>query len=849
MLDWLLDAAVLAGAAGAGAFLLSALLKSTVLLAGAAVIVLWLRRGPASARHLVWFLGVAAALMVPPLTLVIPAWRVSFPAPVLLSRPATSWMTGEMGQAEERAQAMQPAVSQAPASAQTTVSNEPARALTKESRLLEAWPLLLMAVWLTGVAVLLGHLITSMARVRGLQRLTRRVFDGPCVDMVATLSARIGLRRVPHVHIADQPVMPMVWGLFRPVLLLPVAAGRWSQNRLEAVILHELAHVRRRDALTQLLAEITRALYWFNPLVWMAARRLYLEREHACDDMVLYAGTRASDYANELLELVRSLRTTRATAMAAIAMARPSQLKVRVQAVLDEARSRQALSRVFGGVAALITLLLVLPLAALRPLVTEAQAEVPILSLKGAVEPAAPLAQMPAITGLQSPAMRDRLGLMAAPAQQESCGSSGNRNTSHNADDGIETIRWSRGRCSGSARIEGNVRFSDDLRSITSISSGGLFRLEEDDGDVERRIDVRPAGGRLEYRYRVEGRDTEFDAAGRVWLGRALVNLVRNTGFVAEQRVEGLMQLGGAQAVLDEVRLLQSDYVKSVYLRRLLDRSSLSSAQVKASVELAGREISSDYELARVLIALANKQPINDETRSAFIAAASSIESDYEQRRVLGTALARGELRNQDVTALLASAQNIGSDYERATLLLSLADRYKLDPAMRQAYLKAASGIGSDYEQRRVYERLMKQGELDSAEMAELLNAAATIRSDYEKAQVLSGLAAGSLNDAALQRAFLNATRSMNSAYEHRRVLTSLLSNQTLKDGNLELALQSAATIESDYELAQVLILVLKNHTLNAQQNELFLKALNTIGSDHEYGRVAAALLRKSQQP
>src|SRR5262245_51776370 len=165
------------------------------------------------------------------------------------------------------------------------------------------------------------------------------------VDAVWRAARMIGLRRVPEVRIGGERMMPMVWGLFRPVLLLPAGAARWPAARLEAVLLHELAHIRRRDALTQLIAEIARAIYWFNPLVWIAARQMYLERELACDDMVLNAGTRPSDYAGDLLDLVRSLKTARATGMAAIAMARPSQIKVRLRAVLDDARSRGGLER------------------------------------------------------------------------------------------------------------------------------------------------------------------------------------------------------------------------------------------------------------------------------------------------------------------------------------------------------------------------------------------------------------------------------------------------------------------------------------------------------------------------
>jgi hypothetical protein len=133
------------------------------------------------------------------------------------------------------------------------------------------------------------------------------------------------------------------------------------------VLLHELAHVQRHDCLTQAIAQVACALFWFHPAVWWAASRLQIERERACDDRVLAARTRASDYADHLLGMVRTLRAKRLSALGAVAFARPSSLEGRLLAVLDPLRDRRAVGRGLAVAAAFLAAVLVLPFAALEP--------------------------------------------------------------------------------------------------------------------------------------------------------------------------------------------------------------------------------------------------------------------------------------------------------------------------------------------------------------------------------------------------------------------------------------------------------------------------------------------------
>ena len=201
-----------------------------------------------------------------------------------------------------------------------------------------------------------------------LRRLTRasREVDDPAWRRLfdeAARHARVG-RPVRLLQSAGE-LMPMTYGTWRPTLVLPASADAWTDDRRRAVLLHELAHVARRDCFVQRLASLACALYWPHPGVWWAARRLRTERELACDDLVLAAGAGPREYAGHLLDLARSLGAVPAPATA-LGMARARQLEHRLLAVLDAARNRAAPRRAGLAVAVTLALALFVPIAALR---------------------------------------------------------------------------------------------------------------------------------------------------------------------------------------------------------------------------------------------------------------------------------------------------------------------------------------------------------------------------------------------------------------------------------------------------------------------------------------------------
>lgn len=165
------------------------------------------------------------------------------------------------------------------------------------------WPVL---AWAAGAAMTVTPFAIGALRVRGLARRAKPLEDGALHQLVIELSRKLHMANTPEVLLLTGPAMPMTFGLLRPKIVLPDAALSWTQTRQRAVLLHELAHVRRRDVASQLIAQLATALWWFQPMAWISRRSLRRESERACDELVLRHGVPATEYAAELLEIAKT---------------------------------------------------------------------------------------------------------------------------------------------------------------------------------------------------------------------------------------------------------------------------------------------------------------------------------------------------------------------------------------------------------------------------------------------------------------------------------------------------------------------------------------------------------------
>lgn len=332
--------------------------RATALLGIATALATLAGRRSAALRHFVWALALAGVLVLPLAGAALPGVPVPIPTPWTHGRqPAAALNNGP-------STAPPAGAVRARAGAGAVEAPRPDPAAVPAA----AWSALWLAIWGVGAAALAAWSLAGIRNIRRLVAQATPVTAREWLDPLHDARARLEIRRPVRLLQSDRVAMPMTWGWRRPVILLPATASGWQSTRRTVVLRHELAHVKRADVATQLLAQGACAVYWFNPLVWLAAFRLRVEREQACDDAVLGLGSRASDYANHLLDIARECRAPGLAASAAVAIARPSQLERRMRAILDPT-VRRAAERSTAVLAAVFLTGAVLAVSAVTPTV------------------------------------------------------------------------------------------------------------------------------------------------------------------------------------------------------------------------------------------------------------------------------------------------------------------------------------------------------------------------------------------------------------------------------------------------------------------------------------------------
>jgi beta-lactamase regulating signal transducer with metallopeptidase domain len=470
------------------------------------------------------------------------------------------------------------------------------------------WVLPLVVVWLAGSLLVCVRLVRGTLAVRRMVRSAPRSLVGEHWRLLQHLSDAMGVQRPVSLRVVGDDQIPVTTGVLYPVIVLPRIALTWPTERLAIVMQHELAHVARCDVGLALAAQLAAVLCWWHPLVWHALRMLEREREHACDDFVLSHGVSPADYADELLQIVRALRTPAPVAFAALGMARPSQVESRVRAVLRPRRSRNRARRTVV-VAAVALAAGATPVGSMVPVpdtavragtskTPESSASATSVSVmtyvtdstgadstrgagRGTTPPSItpPPSGIPSVVssgppsvvaggaprGTQSVAQATGEFTLGAPCPRNDNGFS----IGHSRSDSVE--QYYRIDKSGCVRMyrEGDVRLTEN--DLLDSLSGAHARLiiEYTDRRLTRRLTVQGPGGASAVTLEQNGERVD-PSQGMAWARTLLQYAARDVGLDAERRVTHLVRDGDVDPLLRELREIRADDVIQRYYQLAL---------------------------------------------------------------------------------------------------------------------------------------------------------------------------------------------------------------------------------------------------------------------------------------
>lgn len=627
--------------------LASATIKATAILMLGGLIASLMRRRSAAARHLVWTASLVSVSVVFGLSFVLPAWRVIYVPADILADDATPELIPNAVPSDHPA----PAPTVGDKLLRDAVSAAPPATSTRTDA--TDWSRLILLVWVVGAA---GVCCRDVAGRITLHRLGRSSSSHTALSVAALQLAReMGIRRRVHVSCSDDVDLPMTWGVFRPRIVLPVDVTDWSASCRRHVLQHELAHIIRADAATQLMAQVATALFWFHPLVWRAVAHMRTDRERACDDHVLACGVVASDYAADLLNFVaRNGLVARQTS--ALGFAERSKFEQRITALLDPSVTRAVLSPGRMATVAGLVALLAIPLAAMQraaidaprnaqpPLNVSANAPANVQRQNRVVPDAArpiikndrraftnnPLSKSPSdTTDVFSGCASRMLGAHSSGGMN---GDSSSRWTATGGNDG----------CQYALASAGTVSLNGDVTAIDQISANGYVDLSTDiHGDITQFVARSSASGDITYEFSRNGQRVDDVAARENWVKLFFVCLDRTTAFAIDRRLPVLQRAGGPDNVLAEVERMHSDYAKSVYLTRLIRTTSLDSSSLRRVAQLVAR-ISARHMAGEVIVAVATRQHLTDDARQDFMTLAEKMsEADMRLRVVAALTRAR----------------------------------------------------------------------------------------------------------------------------------------------------------------------------------------------------------------
>jgi bla regulator protein BlaR1 len=757
------------------------------------------------------------------------------------------------------------------------------------SPLAPAWLPLVAAAWLVGVIVLSLRMLGGWILTRLLARRAVAAVS-PIVEAAAReIAQRLELQRGVAILESAAVSVPTLIGWVRPVVLLPAAAlVGLSPQQLDAILAHELAHVRRHDYLINLLQSFVETLLFYHPAVWWISAEIRAERENCCDDLAVAVCGDRLVYVSALAELTSIER--RAFALAAT----DGSLVTRIRRILgrpavprrelpplwailaivvllaggagtyeittasdqnppptpapaesareisEQERLRQEADRLQAAQDALTRAEEQFRLRQDELAATDAAREAaaaaarqqrpwfePFVDVAPPVPPAPPVplaAPAPPVPAI-APAPLVPAPAPIAPVQAPPAPSAAPAAPAPPAPPAPPSPPPG----VTMSRSEGNFSWNHNGDRI-SVKWTGPFRLSEDERDiawVEEGARVTISDGWL-FTDRIELRGL---AAGQI------ERSFYRSGIKQDYQAEGQTFLANAIA-----RMIRSGMFASDRVARFLKQGGPEA--VLAEIDRLQSE--SNYVKRAYYSALLKQAELTPAVLNRVLERATKdITSDYDKSTLLVQILQEPSVTDEQRVTAARGARHVKSNYEqRKVLAAALSDGPVSDP-LAAAVIESAASISSPYDRGLVLTELARKGGVTPKSSEAFVAAVKSMSSPYEQRKVLSALAGSPTLPEAVALDAVKAAGSINSPHDKRQTLNAYIARSDASPKVAGATLGSAATIASAHDKAEVLLEVVRKGGVTDETAPQFFAAVTTIGSSHDLSRVLQALVAR----
>jgi hypothetical protein len=381
--------------------------------------------------------------------------------------------------------------------------------------------------------------------------------------------------------------------------------------------------------------------------------------------------------------------------------------------------------------------------------------------------------------------------------------------------------------------VRGRIDLTDDDKDIKSMSPDGYLEITKTVFGSKRSLVISPQGGGGLKRQYYEGRtELPFEPDGRKWMNEILPELVRTTTIGAESRVNRFYKQGGSSAVLGEINLLESDYVKAHYANVLMDLKP-SQNDYASIVSRVTSTIESDYYLSEFLKNNLSRFLSTKEAKEAVFAATNKIESDHYKTEVIKASINEetGPLSTENIRSILDASGKMQSDHYKTEVFSALLRQNNLTDAVIAEMISGTQSIESDYYKSVVLNKALSKSGLSAASYQKILESVKDIESDHYKTEVLTNLLKNKLSSAQIQT-LVEISTSIGSDHYTSVVFDEVL-NQEMTDEAFKMVIDRASHVESDYYAASILQAALNHPDLSSAKVLSIINAAGNINSDH----------------